>query len=252
MYKDFTLIFASYNTPQYTSVMLKSFVHIHGNGPFNIIICENSTTDETSKILDDNNIKYIKNPGGTHSQSVNILLSHCHTKFALLVDTDIVFKQKIDPLLEKIILNDGTLMGEMQRDRGGYKLYPRIAPWFCLINVDHIKAYKISFHDENRIIKTNSQYFYQTVPLNPHVNNTNPFYDVGATFFEDITKKKLKIINAKGINKYFNHYEGGSWRIASGHSGYVNLGKSVFQNFLLDTEFLNNISIKNVFTFMEN
>lgn len=246
-YPDLTLMTCSFNTPRHVQAMLQSFVSIHGDGPFNCLICENSTDDETRKLLDENGIKYLLNPGGTHSVSVDKLLDACPTQYALLVDSDIVYIKKIDRLLEVMKSNNAAILGEIQADRGGYRLYPRIAPWFCLINTYHIKENKIKFHDQSRIDKTNSKYFYQSIPLNPHVNNSAPFYDVGATFYEDISNSGLKILNAKGVEKYFIHYEGGSWRRSSGHAGYVNLGNSVYEKFMADTKYLSNVSIERKF-----
>jgi len=246
-YPDLTLMVCSFNTPQHVITLLRSFVHTHSDGPFNLIVCENSTNNETRQLLEENDIRYIDNPGGTHSKSVDKLLDSCQTQYALLVDSDIVFLQPIDKILETMKANKATLLGEIQADRGGYRLYPRVAPWFCFIDVNNVKEKKITFHDQVRIDRTNSKYFYQTVPLNPHINNTNPFYDVGATFYEDINKAKLKILDAKGIRKYFSHYEGGSWRRTSGNEGYMNLGKSVYERFLNETKSLNDIKIKGKF-----
>lgn len=248
-YPELTLLSASFNTPEHVLRMLKSFVHVHGTGPFQLILCENSTNDETRTALKENKIDFINSPGGTHSRSVDRLLMACSTRYALLVDTDIIFREKIDKLLEVMKINAAALMGEIQADRGGYRLFPRVAPWFCLIDVEQIKEKRIPFHDQARIYNTNSQYFYQAVPLNPHINNSRPFYDVGATFYEDINKAKLKILDAKGIGKYFTHYEGGSWRRSSGNEGYVKLGNSVYRRFLEETKYLDGVQIKNCFSF---
>lgn len=247
MFEDLTILTCSFNAPQHILAMLRSFISIHGDGPFNILIMENSTDENTRKLLDENEIGYIRNPGGTHSESIDELLSKCDTRYALLVDSDIIFIQKIDKLLEILKANNGTVMGEIQGSRGGYTLHPRIAPWFCLIDVHSIKNRNISFHNQTRIDKTGSGYFYKSPPINPNRNNTAPFYDVGATFYEDINKLQLKIIDARGITKYFNHYEGGSWRRTSGNAGYMQLGAAVYENFLKETEHLNTTVIKGKF-----
>lgn len=246
-YPDLTIITCSFNTPSHLSTMLKSFVNIHGDGPHNILICENSTNDETRKILDENGIGYLKTPGGTHSRSIDRLLLTCNTKYALLVDSDIVFVEKIDKLLTVMKANDATLMGEIQGDRGGYKLHPRVHPWFCLINVDHIKKNKIRFHDQKKINESNSNYFYEAVPINPFKNNYQPFYDVGATFYEEIRNKKLGILDAKGIQKYFRHFEGSSWHRQSGHDGFIAWGNKVYQEFVEVAKQYTSINIKGKF-----
>ena len=247
MFSDLTILVASYNTPLYILRMLQSFVAIHGDGPFNILIMENSTDLETRKLLDENGIDYIGNPGGTHSESVDVLIKACNTKYALLVDSDVIFLHPINKLIETMKANDGTLMGETQGDRGGYKLFDRIVPWFCFINIDNIKKYKINFHNQILIDKTNSNYFYKAIPINPHTNNLERFYDTGATFYKHINDKKLTILNTKGINKYYKHFEGTSWRRTSGHEGYIKLGNAVHESFLSETKYLDAISIKEKF-----
>lgn len=246
-YPDLTLITNSFNTPHHFSTMLKSFIHIHGDGPHNILICENSTNDETQKILDANNIGYLKTPGGTHSRSIDRLLLTCNTQYALLVDSDIIFLEKIDKLLDIMKTNNATLMGEISGDRGGYTLHQRIHPWFCLINVDHIRKNKIKFHDQKKIDDTNSNYFYEAVPINPFKGNIRPFYDVGSTFYEEINNKKLKILDAKGIQKYFKHFEGSSWHRQSGNEAFMAWGNKVYQEFTEAAKQYESIDIKSKF-----
>jgi hypothetical protein len=247
MFNDLTILCCSYNTPMHIETMLKSFINMHGDGPFNIIIMENSTNSETSKLLDQNNIKYIKNPGGTHSKSIDELILNCQTKYGLLIDSDIVFLKPIDKLLEIMRSNDISLMGEICGNRGGYKLHPRVHPWFCLINIENIKNYKIKWHDQNRIDKTKSNYFYSSVPINPLKGNEIPFYDNGSTFYEDINNANLNIINAKGIRSYFNHYEGSSWHRQSGNEAFIKWGNNIYDRFLNYRKIYDNIIIKDKF-----
>ena len=68
--RDLTLITCSYNTPIVVEIMLKSFVSFHGV-PQRLILFENSTNDETAKLLDKSNVPYIRTRGGTHPKSVD-------------------------------------------------------------------------------------------------------------------------------------------------------------------------------------
>jgi hypothetical protein len=246
-FQDLTLMSCSFNTPLHTITMLKSFIRVHGDGPFNLLLMENSTNNETSDILDANNIKYIKNPGGTHSLSIDELIFNCLTKYALLVDSDVVFTKPIDKLLEVMAINDITLLGEICGDRGGYKIHNRVHPWFCLINIDNIKSRGIKWHDQRRIDDSKSQYFFSAIPINPMRGNVIPFYDNGCTFFEDVAKVKLNIVNAKGITSYFKHYEGSSWHRQSGHDGFIKYGNGVYEQFLIDSKAHESVDIKNKF-----
>lgn len=221
MFKDLTLITCSYGTPEITTTMLKSFVSVHGDGPHNLLLMENSTNEDTVKLLKDNNIGYIRNAGFTHSEGVDLALGMCKTRYALLVDTDIIFEEKIDGLVDMLVKSGATLMGTICGDRAGYKLKPRVHPWFCFINVDNIKKCNIRFHVKNddRLWKTNSMGFYQNIPLNGSPDNLFEYYDVGATFFEDVSRAGLKTFNVNGIEKVYTHYEGSSWKKLAGDVG---------------------------------
>jgi hypothetical protein len=195
---NLTLISCSYNTPEVTMGMLKTFTWLHPTHK-DILICDNSTNDETEKLLKEAKIPHIRTAGGLHAPSVDILLENCRTKYALLVDTDIIFKAPHDEILQNIIFNNMHITGEHQGDRGGKQLYDRIAPWWCFIDVEEIKKHGIKFFDRERMSK----------------NATSARkYDVGSTFFQDIKNKKLRIGLFNGVGNYYIHYEGMSW-----HSG---------------------------------
>ena len=81
---------------------------------------------------------------------------------------------------------------------------------------------------------TGSNHFYQSVPIHPAQNNNNPFYDVGATFYEDIVKAGLRILDAPSLGAYFVHYEGSSWHRQSGNPGFEAYGERVYKLFLED------------------
>jgi len=249
IFKDFTLIVASFNTPIVTEHLLKSFIYHHREDQYNIILMENSLDDETKKILTNNNIPYVSNPGMTHSESVDIALRLCKTKYALLLDTDVIFLQNVEKVLETFVLKKSTLMGEVSGSRGGYVLKNRVNPWFCLINIDDIRKHNIRFYDPVRINNTNSQGFYGNIPIQ-NINDGNRydvFYDVGSTFFEDIQRKNLKIINAKGFEKYFTHYEGMSWRKNTNIDSIVNFANEVENRYVNDIEQYKSIDIKDKF-----
>jgi hypothetical protein len=191
---DITLAACSFNTPDVTVTMLKSFFKYHNQTC--VLICDNSTNDDTSKLLEEHNVRFIKNRNGLHAPSVDILLDKCQTKYMLLVDTDIIFLKNHDDIFNQFKNFDLTLMGEICGDRGGKRLHNRVHPWHCFINAEHIKNNNIKFYDYDRLIKRDS----------------SPIYDVGASFFEDIKTKKLKIADVKLENNFYKHYEGMSWR----------------------------------------
>jgi hypothetical protein len=160
------------------------------------IICDNSTNEETSKLLNEHNIPYFTDPGGTHGCGVNKLIEKCTTKYALLVDTDIIFLKNHTSIFQKFKEMDLTLMGKVEGDRGGKLIHNRVNPWHCFINVDHIKEKNIIFFDEGRMRES---------------FKTSKIYDIGSTFLEDIKSNKLKIGDIDLSTNYYYHLEGMSW-----------------------------------------
>ena len=192
---DLTLITCSYNTPDITLTMLRSWMSVH-NRTQRLVICDNSTNGETSKILDQNKIPYFKNPGYSHGQGINEAIKLCKTKYALLVDTDVIFLKDHTDIFNQFVEMDLTIMGKVEGDRGGKSIFNRVNPWHCFINVDHIKQHNIIFFDEQRMKDSFA---------------TDRIYDIGSTFFKDIKNAKLKIGNVDLSNKYYMHLEGMSW-----------------------------------------
>lgn len=234
---DLTLLSCSFNTPLVTHNMLKTFTSMHPESP--VLLCENSTDADTRNILDTHKIPYMLNTGGLHGPSVDMLLQACNTKYALLVDTDVVFLKNHDDVFEQFRSLDLTLMGEIVGDRGGKKLHLRVHPWHCFINVDNIKKHNINFFDMQR-----------------QKSRNEVRYDVGSSFFEDIKHNKLRIADFQGNGTYYKHYEGMSWHInrhgdddgdidvdvAATHNnpGILNYGRYVLKTYLSETAYLDN------------
>jgi hypothetical protein len=236
MLENFTLVVPSYNTPEITICFLRSFVQVHPDWQAKLILSENSTDDLTKNLLDKHKIPYFLNPGSTHSPSVQKMMDLCQTKYLIHCDTDILFSQSIQKLLDVFIQNDLTLMGEKQDSRGGYNLHSRIAPYFCVMDVEKIRENGCVFHDDFRIDSSGSRGFFNNLPLQPNLGQK--YYDCGSILFEDCVKKGLKVGNISGIiQKYVTHFEGMSWRTKSGIDGYVIQGNHVFNTYRKDFDY---------------
>lgn len=193
--KDLTLITCSYNTPSVTLTMLRSWMHVH-NKTQRLVLVDNSTDKLTSDLLYDNKIPHTCSPGNSHGQGVNEALKLCKTKYALLVDTDVIFLKDHTSIFNQFKEMDLTVMGKVEGDRGGKSIYNRVNPWHCFINVEKIKEHNITFFDEQRMKDS---------------FKTKKIYDIGSTFFEDVKKAGLKIGNVDLENTYYQHLEGMSW-----------------------------------------
>lgn len=193
--KDLTLITASFNTPAITKNMLLSFQDLHFGT--DILVCENSNDNETKNILKEANINFIISDDKRHSPSINVLLKAIKTRYALLVDTDIIFLRSISDLFDTFKRENFITMGEVSVD--SMRMYePRIHPCFQLIDTHFLKQYNIKHFDEKRCQDRD--------PL-PGIKN----YDCGSSFLEDLRSKKAKIGNINGHGYYFYHYGDMSW-----------------------------------------
>src|SRR4030095_3533451 len=246
MFKALSLLTCSYNTPEVLELCLKSFVYHHGKGPHKIVIVENSTEPQTQQLLDFHNILYMKNPKGTHSPSVDLALNRVTTDYSLLIDTDVIFKKNIGEIYEKFKGQQLTLLGEMQGNRGGFLLHPRIAPHFCFINMDHIRTRNINFHNEQKIVNTNSTGFFKNIPLN-YEQRDRKYYDVGSVFFEDVQKNGLKISNLQDIGNYVFHAESLSWALHTHIYEYMKMGTNRQDSFYKMAMEYQDVEIKNCF-----
>lgn len=193
---DLTLITCSYNTPDITLTMLKSWVSVHGVGHQRLILSDNSTDNNTSDLLKLYNVPHLSNFGKTHGEGVDILIESCKTKYALLVDTDVIFLKNHSDIFEKFKDMNITIMGKVEGDRGGKHIHNRVNPWHCFINVEDVKSHNIKFHDEKRMRDS---------------FKTSCIYDIGSTFLEDIKRENLKIGDVDLAGIYYNHLEGMSW-----------------------------------------
>lgn len=219
---DWTLISCSFNTPEVTLAMLRSFAAHHPGGPHPLVLIENSTEPVTARLLDAEGVPYIPNPGGRHSPSVDLALERCATGHALLVDTDVLFLRPLDPILEGFRRHDLTLLGRVEGDRGGHRLHPRVHPWFCLIDVERVRERGIRFHDAERIERSGSGGFYGEVPIQDV--SDRPLYDVGATFYEDVDRAGLRIGDTDLEGVAFLHFEGMSWHRRVDDAAFQDIG----------------------------
>ena len=224
-FDDLTLVTCSYDTPHITMTMLRSWASVNGDVSNNLMLIDNSVEEDTAELLHKNNIFFIRNPSSKHYEGVEIALKLVTTKYALLVDTDIIFNKNLGDIFQMFKDNNYTIMGEVCGSRGGVELYDRIHPWFCFIDVENVNKNNIKFANIEKIYRTSSEGAFGITGIDNidgfHRNVPSKFYDVGATFYEDILEKGLTSFNIKLDPEYYFHYEGMSWRGKSGIPGLV-------------------------------
>lgn len=192
---ELSVLTCNYNTPEITKNLFKS-IERSGNVFAKKYVVD--TSEEYGRLELYPNVIEMAYPGKSHGYAVNYAMEHINDEYVLLVDSDVLFFKDISKVFEKFVENDLTLMGDVMGDRGGKRLHPRVAPWFCLMNFKKLKEHNIKFFDPERT--KNSK------------ESGDVIYDVGSTMFEDVIKHDLKVGDVKLEGKYFRHYEGMSWR----------------------------------------
>lgn len=239
---DITLLTCNYNTPTETFNMLKSLRHTTNTMP-EILVINTSSSDESEKLFSEFNIPFKNLFNGTHGEGVNCAFEQIHTKYVLLVDTDIIFLKDFYPVFEYFKNHEFTLMGKVVGDCGGKSLYPRVEPWFCLMDLQKLKSCNIKFFDPVRSKK---------------IDKYSRIYDIGSSMFEDVLNNGLLIGDVDLNEKYFRHYGGMSWRVQKynpsdvdtdidfggthPHKSIYDSGILVKQKYDIETEYLKKLS----------
>jgi glycosyltransferase involved in cell wall biosynthesis len=192
---DLTILICNYNTPKLIENLIKSIKLTWVEIPSILVIDTGSATLDESKIQDV--LYYHVGYECSHGEAVNIGFNLIETNLVLLLDSDIIFHKDILPIYNRFVKDKFTLLGKVSGDRGGKQLYPRVDPWFCFIDLLHLKEKNIKFFDPVRTKNSRT---------------SDRVYDVGSTMFEDVMNQNLKIANVDVENLYFTHYEGMSWR----------------------------------------
>lgn len=232
--KEITLVTCSYNTPEVTMGLLKSFYFHHKTliNRFNIVLMENSSNDDTAKLLDENNIPYHRRFNCTHSIGVDEALTLVKTKYALLLDTDVLFHKPITNVYNVFRTQNVVSLGKVMGSRGGYKLVPRVFPWFNMLDMEQINKHGIRFHNQEKIDKSGSNGFFGNLPIQQ--NEGKLYYDVGSSFLEEVLENRLLVHNVDFENNIFTHYEGMSWQRTANTGWYSLNGNNVYNRYVMD------------------
>jgi len=187
----------SFNTPQITATMIRSYRYTHPDWtPTDVLVEDHSTNNDTNEELRRMNIHVSRYWGRSHEKGVDPLITRCRTRYLLLVDTDVIFLKNCDDLVK--MMGDNVILGNVSGDRGGKRVKDRVDPWFCLIDIGWMREESIKFYDPYR---------FWTSTDDPDIER----YDVGSSFLEDIRAKGLGVKDVNLEGEYFRHYEGLSW-----------------------------------------
>lgn len=169
--------------------MLKTYIkHHYIRAPLRVLIVDNGSTDGSKEWLRTNEIPFISLPRNAgHSEVLNLVWNKIQTKYLLLVDSDIEFRDNVFtyiPLLKDNCASVGAITHNPP-------IHPRIAPWFHLLDYQRCKDAGIHAHRGE--------------------GNTDWSYDTGSWLWEKIQQAGLTNHDIwmrewyKGM--YFHEYE---------------------------------------------
>lgn len=196
-FNNITFLTATFNVHTFTLNMLKSLYALLGNKLPQIKILDNSTSNffpiirnDFIDVIDNTNFKHTKNynqPSKNHCSSIEYAFSLIKTKYVLLFDNDIIFKQNFIDFFNSY--EDYNIIGEI-----GYDIIEpnRLFPYLCLIDLEFCKKNNIHYFDNSRCME-------------------NGIMDTGCSFLLDCQSKNA-IINNVHINDFIIHLKGGTLR----------------------------------------
>lgn len=209
---DLTLLTVSFNNNLLTGMMLKSFSKQTGIIP-KVVIVDNGDKipvdkglKSVFKVIDNFNHKLLSDeiqPSRNHCKTIDYALKNeITTKWCLLVDNDILFKNTLKSFLLNFDTNKYDSAGEI-----GFDIIPpnRLYPYFCLINIDKFLKEKIDYYNKDFCMKLFDK---NGNELKNSKFGHSGLYDTGYYFYEQIKNWSIQKIH---INDLCVHLKNGSF-----------------------------------------
>lgn len=215
---DVTLVVVNWNQRPCIEMLLKSYAQHHWIGnPLKLLLFDNNSQDDSEGWFTENGVPYIssyENIG--HENAINKIYDQVKTKYVLLVDSDVQFKDYVFDYIDKldnIVVSAGELIDKNFINE--IKIKNRISPWFTLFNHQRLKEAGI---------KTFRSY-----------ECTDWTYDVGSEFYERLTKAGFMNYNIPRLSRHqdqdtntvsmiyekFDHIGKVSWDIFNKHQDRI-------------------------------
>jgi len=178
--EDITLITVNWNQKECIELLLKSYVAYHYNGtPLKLTLVDNGSKDGSKEWLRDNCIPFhdfAENIG--HENAINAIYDEIRTEYALLVDSDVQFRQNVWPYMDELNW-PCVIAGEMidKNFINETKIKDRISPWFMMFN------YRLARFTGISKFRTKDDWT----------------YDVGSEFTEELLKRGFTYHNIERL-----------------------------------------------------
>lgn len=141
--EDVSLISVAWNNRLVLELMLKSYVKYHYKGePLKLGLIDNWSADGTKEWLRENEVPFIDfNVNVGHENALNCMFGMVQTNCSLIADTDVEFVENVYDVYLKYITDKCKLVGDyITGDRLNESVKPRVGAWFCLTDLQAMKA----------------------------------------------------------------------------------------------------------------
>lgn len=140
-----SLVSVNWNMQPALELMLKSYVAYHWfKDPLHLVLVDNGSTDGSKEWLYENEIPFIESIENIgHENALNEVYDKINSRYALLVDTDVEFKDNVGVYRAAIETTPGCAsVGEIidKNYMNDIKIKDRISPWFWLFNIQAMRS----------------------------------------------------------------------------------------------------------------
>lgn len=180
--KNVTLVSINWNQQKVMELMLKSFIKFHfKDEKLNLILVDNGSNDSSKQWLIENEIPFVSLPNNIgHEQAIDYIYPMIKTKYALIVDTDILFLKNVYDEYLPFFNDEIKLIGEYLIS--GNELISRVGAWFFFYDIESMRKSGVNvFRDAE-----------------------NWIYDVASWQTEKVIEKGFKIHDVKRRNEIGN------------------------------------------------
>lgn len=200
-----SLVSVNWNMQPAMELMLKSYVAHHWNGDqLGLVLVDNGSNDGSKEWLKENDIPFFDLPENIgHENAINEVYTKINSRIALLVDTDVEFKDNV-AIYRSVMANTPgcASVGELidKNFINEIKIKDRISPWFWMFDIQAM-----------RFMGTN-------VFRDPSVGDWT--YDVGSWHWEKMIEFGFKNAN---IERF--HYDQDNQLVSMPYEKFDHIGK---------------------------
>lgn len=139
---DITLVSVNWNQQPALKLMLYTYVKCHyKDAPLNLVLVDNGSTDGSVEWLKQSGIPFISLPQNIgHEQAINLIYPMIKTRFALICDTDVMFRDNVYEAHINDLRNETCLVGDyITGDQLNAPVKPRVGAWFFMYDIGYMR-----------------------------------------------------------------------------------------------------------------